>query len=199
MTDSANPEGDASDVADDDADSDAADANAVDADSDTAADAAVDADTPSPQSADPVLVYDGDCPYCSIAAVALQRIESIDAVGWEADPVGPFLDAQFDARPFAMLLVDPEEGRVYAGRSAAEELAERAGTPGIVGSLIRDNYDAIAETVGVLSGRERDPAAFHDTYELTEAARERLPALRAAATEGPADVVDASNPVDADV
>ncbi|MFB6234795.1 MAG: DUF393 domain-containing protein [Halopenitus sp.] len=144
-----------------------------------------------------MLIYDGDCPYCSIAAVALKRIESIDAVDWEADAVGPFLDAQFDARPFAMLLVDPNEGRVYAGRSAAEELAERAGTPGIVGSLVRDNYDVIAETVGRLSGRESEPADVHDTYELTEAARERLPALRAAATEGPADVVDASDPVDA--
>lgn len=154
---------------------------------------------PSPVSADPVLIYDGDCPYCSIAAVALKRIESIDAVGWEADPVGPFLDAQFDARPFAMLLVDPAEEQVYAGRSAAEELAERAGTPGIVGSLVRDNYDVIAETVGLLSGRERDPADFHDTYGLTEAARERLPALRDAATEGPADVVDASEAANADV
>ncbi|MGZ0747077.1 DUF393 domain-containing protein [Haloparvum sp. AD34] len=185
MTESANSEGDASGVGDAAAD---------------AADAVADAndDGPTSSAADPVLIYDGDCPYCSIAAVALQRIESIGAVGWAADPVGPFLDAQFDARPFAMLLVDPAEGRVYAGRSAAEELAERAGTPGIVGSLVRDNYDVIAETVGMLSGRERDPADVQDTYELTEAARERLPALRAAATEGPADVVDASDAANAD-
>lgn len=77
----------------------------------------------------PVLIFDGDCPYCSVAAVALRRLEGVAAVPWEADPVGPFLDAQFGSRPFAMVLVDPGEGRVYAGRSAAEELAERAGTP----------------------------------------------------------------------
>lgn len=155
-------------------------------------------DASGPVSAAPILVYDGDCPYCSVAAVALKRIESIDAIGWAAAPVAPFLDAQFDARPFAMLLVDPAEDRVYAGRSAAEELAERAGTPGIVGSLVRENYDVIAETVGRLSGRERDPADFHDTYALTDAARELLPALRDAAAEGPDDVVAASEQVDVD-
>lgn len=162
-----------------------------------AVDGADPADGQGSEPAGPVVVYDGDCPYCSIAAVALTRIESIDAVGWAADAVGPFLDAQFDARPFAMLLVDPAEGRVYAGRAAAEELAERAGTPGIVRSLVRDNYDAIAEAVGRLSGRDRPPADYHTSDELTDAARDRLPALRAAATEGPDAVVDVADEVDA--
>lgn len=128
----------------------------------------------------PVLIYDGECPYCSIAAVALKRLDGIVAVSWYADPVGEFLDAQFGERPFAMVLVDPEEGRVYAGRSAAEELADRAGTPGIVGSLVRENYDRIASVVGTLSGRGRDPDDYHDSYPLAEEAAESLPALRAA-------------------
>ncbi|MFC5136348.1 MULTISPECIES: DUF393 domain-containing protein [Haloferacaceae] len=133
----------------------------------------------------PVLIFDGDCPYCSIAAVALRRLDDVEAVPWEADPVGPFLDAQFGARPFAMVLVDPEERRVYAGRSAAEELAERAGTPGIVGGLVRDNYDRIAGVVGALSGRDRDPADFHDAYDLTEEAAGLVETLRPAASEPP--------------
>ncbi|GAB7090877.1 hypothetical protein JCM18237_11480 [Halorubrum luteum] len=133
----------------------------------------------------PVLIFDGDCPYCSIAAVALKRLERVVAVPWEADPVGPFLDAQFGARPFAMVLVDPQERRVYAGRSAAEELASRAGTPGIIGGLVRDNYDRIADTVGKLSGRGRDPADYHDEYELTDEASELVDDLRPAASEPP--------------
>ena len=133
----------------------------------------------------PVLIFDGDCPYCSIAAVALRRLEDVEAVPWEADPVGPFLAAQFGARPFAMVLVDPGEQRVYAGRSAAEELAERAGTPGIVGGLVRDNYDRIADVVGALSGRDRDPDDFHDTYDLTEEAAGLVGTLRPAASEPP--------------
>ena len=83
---------------------------------------------------DAVLVYDGECPYCSIAAVALRRLRSIGAVSWYDDVAQSFLEAQFDERPFAMFLVDRRRERVYAGRSAAEELADRAGTPGIVGS-----------------------------------------------------------------
>ena len=133
----------------------------------------------------PVLIFDGDCPYCSIAAVALRRLDDVETVPWEADPVGPFLDAQFGARPFAMVLVDPVERRVYAGRSAAEELAERAGTPGIVGGLVRDNYDRIAGVVGALSGRDRDPDDFHDAYDLSEESADLVGTLRPAASEPP--------------
>lgn len=133
----------------------------------------------------PVLIFDGDCPYCSVAAVALRRVEGVVAVPWEAEPVGPFLDAQFDARPFAMILVDPVESRVYAGRSAAEELASRAGTPGIVGGLVRDNYDRIADVVGTLSGRGRDPSEYHDEYDLTDEASELVDDLRSVASAPP--------------
>ena len=133
----------------------------------------------------PVLIFDGDCPYCSVAAIALRRLEGVVAVPWEADPVGPFLDAQFGSRPFAMVLIDPVERRVYAGRSAAEELADRAGTPGIVGGLVRDNYDRIADVVGKLSGRGRDPADVHEIYRLTDAASDLVDDLRPAASERP--------------
>lgn len=134
----------------------------------------------------PVLIFDGDCPYCSVAAVALRQLEGVVAVPWAADPVGPFLDAQFGSRPFAMVLVDPAERRVYAGRSAAEELADRAGTPGIVGGLVRDNYDRIADAVGTVSGRARDPADVHEVYRLTDAASELVADLHTAASEPPA-------------
>ncbi|WP_256403525.1 DUF393 domain-containing protein [Halorubrum salinum] len=133
----------------------------------------------------PVLIFDGDCPYCSVAALALRRLDGVVAVPWAADPVGPFLDAQFGSRPFAMVLVDPTERLVYAGRSAAEELADRAGTPGIVGGLVRDNYDRIADVVGTLSGRGRDPDDVHDVYPLTDEASDRVDDLRPAASEPP--------------
>ncbi|MFC7113966.1 DUF393 domain-containing protein [Natronoarchaeum sp. GCM10025703] len=134
-----------------------------------------------------VLIFDGECPYCSVAAVALKRLDDIVAVSWYADPVKEFLDAQFGERPFAMVLVDPDEGRVYAGRSAAQELADRAGTPSIVGSLVRENYDRIASVVGALSRRGRDPDDYHDTYRLTEEAVATLSALREV---GDADAVE---------
>jgi hypothetical protein len=94
---------------------------------------------------------------------------------------------QFDREeaPFAMFLVDERRRRVYAGRAAAAELAERAGTPKVVGSLVRENYDQIAAAVGMASGRARDPEDYHAIYPLDNAARERFQALRdAAVAEG---------------
>ncbi|GAB6878754.1 hypothetical protein JCM17823_10280 [Halorubrum gandharaense] len=161
-------------------------------DAGSGADSAPDTDSDSDSEAGaPVLIFDGDCPYCSVAAVALRRLDGVVAVPWDADPVGPFLDAQFGARPFAMVFVDPAESRVYAGRAAAEELAERAGTPGIVGGLVRDNYDRIASVVGTLSGRDRDPDDYHEAYSLAADARELLGDLRAAASDPPAPPKDA--------
>ncbi|WP_224335733.1 DCC1-like thiol-disulfide oxidoreductase family protein [Haloprofundus halobius] len=134
---------------------------------------------------DAVLVYDGECPYCSVAARALRRLDDIGAISWYDDAAQAALEAQFGETPFAMVLFDARRGRVYAGRSAAEELADRAGTPDIVGSLVRDSYDRIAAAVGVASSRGRDPADVHDAYPLTDAARERFDALVAAAADRP--------------
>lgn len=138
----------------------------------------------------PVLIYDGDCPYCSLAAVALKQLDEIVAVSWYADPVEEFLQAQFDATPFAMVLVDSDADTVYAGRNAAKELADRAGTPGIVGSLVRDNYETIAGIAGKLSGRDTDPDDYHDTYPLQVAAKNILPRLRTVGTDNAGTAVD---------
>ena len=132
---------------------------------------------------DSVLVYDGDCPYCSVAAVALRRLRNIGAVSWYDDEAQTFLNAQFGETPFAMFLVDARRNRVYAGRSAAEELAERAGTPSLVSSLVRDRYDDIAKAVGVASGRGRDPDDFHDIYPLGADAATQFDALASLAVD----------------
>lgn len=132
-----------------------------------------------------VLIYDGECPYCSIAAKALEAVDELGAISWYDDAAQTFLQAQFDATPFAMVLVDTRTNTVYAGRAAAEELADRAGMPGIVQSLVRDNYDRIAAVVGTASGRGRDPDPVHETYALTDAASETYESLRQAASGGP--------------
>ncbi|ELZ34429.1 hypothetical protein C474_01946 [Halogeometricum pallidum JCM 14848] len=133
-----------------------------------------------------VLVYDGECPYCSIAARALRKLDEVGAISWYDDAAQAFLGRQFGEAPFAMFLVDRSEGRVYAGQSAAEELAERAGTPGIVSSLVRDNYERIAGVVGAASGRGRDPDDYHGTYDLTEDAAALFDRLVDSAAERPA-------------
>jgi hypothetical protein len=140
-----------------------------------------------------VLVYDGECPYCSIAASALARIDRMGAISWYDAAAQDALRAQFGATPFAMVLFDREREQVYAGRTAAEELADRAGLPGIVGSLVRDNYETIAAIVGTASGRGRDPADYHERYPLTDAAREAFDSLAAAASRGPLEDASASH------
>jgi hypothetical protein len=132
---------------------------------------------------DAVLIYDGECPYCSVAAVALRRLRSIGALSWYDDEAQAFLVRQFGETPFAMVLVDRHHNRVYAGRSAAEELTDRAGTPGIVGSLVRDRYDDIARVVGLASGRGRDPDDYHDIYPLADDAAALFDRLVAAADD----------------
>jgi hypothetical protein len=124
-----------------------------------------------------VLIYDGECPYCSVAARALERVDDIGAISWYDEPAQSFLAAQFDEPPFAMVLVDRTAQQVYAGRAAAEELAGRAGLPDLVGSLVRENYETIAHVVGLASGRGREPDDVHERYPLTDDARDCFDAL----------------------
>jgi predicted DCC family thiol-disulfide oxidoreductase YuxK len=138
---------------------------------------------------DAVLVYDGDCPYCSVAARALARLDDVAAISWYDPAAQAFLEAQFGETPFAMFLVDRRRDRVYGGRSAARELATRAGTPSLVGTLVRDNYDRIARAVGVASGRGRDPDDYHDTYRLTADGEALFERLASAADPRPTELV----------
>ncbi len=132
---------------------------------------------------DSVLIFDGECPYCSVAARALRQIDDIGAISWYDNAAQTFLEAQFGATPFAMVLVDMNKGRVYGGRAAAKELAERAGMPSLVGSLVRDNYDTIAHVVGVASNRGRDPDDLHEEYRLREDGEAAFDRLAAAASD----------------
>ncbi len=131
-----------------------------------------------------VLIYDGECPYCSVTAQALERLDDIGAVSWYDERAQSFLRAQFGATPFAMVLVDAGENQVYAGQSAAKELSRRAGMPKLVGSLVRDSYETIARVVGVASGRGRDPDDVHDRYELTADGADQFEMLATTATGG---------------
>ncbi|CQR49783.1 MULTISPECIES: thiol-disulfide oxidoreductase DCC family protein [Haloferax] len=140
------------------------------------------------ESADAVLIYDGECAYCSVAASALKRLDDVAAISWYDDAAQAFLDAQFADVPFAMVFVDRRERRVYAGRAAAKELTDRAGMPGLLGSLVRDNYDRIAKVVGAASGRGRDPDDVHSVYDLDADAAGLFSALLDNAEKRPAEL-----------
>jgi predicted DCC family thiol-disulfide oxidoreductase YuxK len=135
---------------------------------------------------DSVLVYDGDCPFCSAAATALRQLPAIGAIAWSDEAAQAFLRAQFDGTPFALVLVDPAEGNVYLGREAAREVAERAGMPVLVQDILGDNYESIADAVRTVTGVERDPDPYHGVYPLGAEAREHFDDLAANARGAPA-------------
>ena len=131
---------------------------------------------------DAVLVFDGECPFCSAAASALRRLPGVGAVAWEHDVAQSFLDAQFDEVPFALVFVDRETERVYVGREAARELCDRAGTPTLVQDIVGDNYESIADAIRTVTGVDGDPDPYHGVYPLADDARERFDDLAANAS-----------------
>jgi len=118
-----------------------------------------------------VLIYDGECPFCSAAASALRRLDGVGAIAWGDEPAQRFLDAQFGEAPFALVLADREEERAYVGRDAARGLCERAGLPVLTGDVIGDNYESIADAVRTATGAAGEPDTYHGEFEMTGDAR----------------------------
>lgn len=129
-----------------------------------------------------VLIYDGDCPFCSAASSALRRVDGVGAVAWEAESAQAFLEAQFEDVPFALVFVDGEEDSVRVGRDAAAELCGRAGVPTLVQDIVGDNYESIADAVRTVSGVDREPDPYHGSYDLSPTAHERYSDLVEEAT-----------------
>lgn len=130
-----------------------------------------------PVEYDAVVLYDADCPYCSAATKALRRTQHLGAVAWSEDAAQSFLDAQFGDTPFAIILVDSSEDRVYVGRDAARELAERAGLPNLLSDLVASEFDHVDAVVDRFGGHERRPDDWHGTYDLTAEALAQFDSL----------------------
>lgn len=137
-----------------------------------------------------VLVFDGDCPFCSAAASALRRVRGVGAIPWDTEAAQSFLEAQFDATPFALVFADDEEGRVYVGREAARELCERAGVPTLIRDVVGDNYESIADAIRTMSGMDGNPDPYHGVYPMADDARERFDVLATNADSMPIVVRD---------
>ncbi|ARS91431.1 DCC1-like thiol-disulfide oxidoreductase family protein [Natrarchaeobaculum aegyptiacum] len=130
-----------------------------------------------------VLLYDGDCPFCSASSTAVRQLETVGVVRWDDPTAQAFLEAQFDEVPFALIVADAEAGRIWAGRAAARELCNRAGMPVLVQDIVDDGYESAADAIRTVSGV--DP--YHDDYPLTGAALDRFDDLasRASGTHVP--------------
>jgi hypothetical protein len=125
-----------------------------------------------------LLIHDGSTPCLRTAADALTaRADDLVPAAWGDPAVQAFLDAQFDARPFAFLLV--EGSSVHAGEATVARLLERWGVDPAVAALLERLYPLVSAPFGrAVHGRE--PADLHGTFELTDAARDCLEPLRRA-------------------
>ena len=128
-----------------------------------------------------VVVYDGECPFCSAVSSALRQLPDAGAVEWDDPAAQAFLEAQFEETPFAMFFVDGEAGEVYAGRAAAREVCERAGMPVLFQDIVDENYERLSDAIRSVAGLEREPDPYHGVFPLADAARERFDTLADAA------------------
>ncbi len=126
-----------------------------------------------------ILLFDGDCPFCSAAATAMRQLPDVGAVQWDDPAAQAFLEAQFDEAPFALFFVDGEAETVWAGEAAASELCERAGMPVLIQDVVGDNYEAVADAIRTVSGLEREPDPYHGEYPLADEAAARFDELAA--------------------
>lgn len=124
-----------------------------------------------------VLLYDGECPFCSAATRALRHLDETGIISWDHPTAQSFLTTQFGESPFALILVDGEANQIWAGRTAAQELSARAGMPALVEEIVKESYDGVADAVRRVSGVDRDPDPFHGTFEITRSARNEFKAL----------------------
>ena len=115
-----------------------------------------------------VLLYDGDCPFCSAASTAMRQLEAVGVVPWDDPAAQAFLEAQFGEAPFALFFVDIEAETIWAGRAAAAELCERAGMPVLVQDVVDENYERFADAIRFVSGVDREIDPYHDAYPLAD-------------------------------
>ncbi|MFB6200448.1 MAG: hypothetical protein ABEI98_00360 [Halorhabdus sp.] len=123
-----------------------------------------------------LLVYDGSNPlFRTVMQAVTDRSDEITAVRWDTEPVQAFLDAQFDARPFAFMLVEGDA--VHVGAETIARVLRRMGIAEPLADVLKHTYAAGGVPVGRLI-HGRTVADINGTFPLSEAAAVRLADLR---------------------
>lgn len=123
-----------------------------------------------------LVVYDGsNSVFRAAAEAATGGTTDVRAVRWDAEPVQAFLEAQFDDRPFAFIVVDDDT--VHVGDATVEWLLDRAD----VAPAIVDGLKRAYATGGGAFGRlvhGRTISDLDGSFELVDDAARHLDALR---------------------
>jgi predicted DCC family thiol-disulfide oxidoreductase YuxK len=128
---------------------------------------------------DKIVVFDGECRYCTMTSKTVQTINNdITVIDWQNNIVQEFLEIQFDSTPFSMIFIDIDREEVLVGDSAADRIASNSKVTKSVSSFISTNYDEISSTVRFLSRRNRSTdEEYYGTYDLDEEAKQKIKQL----------------------
>ncbi|WP_336001845.1 hypothetical protein [Halorientalis halophila] len=123
-----------------------------------------------------LLVYDGsNALFRAAVEAATSRSDEVVAARWDSEPVQAFLEAQFDARPFAFILVEGDS--VHVGEETVGRVLDRMG----LADPVVDGLQRAYGIGGVPFGRllhGRTVADLDGTFPLSEEAAAHLVGLR---------------------
>ncbi|WP_280538017.1 hypothetical protein [Halopenitus sp. POP-27] len=123
-----------------------------------------------------LLVYDGsNALFRAAVTAATHRSAGVVAVRWDSDPIQAFLEAQFDGRPFAFMLIEGDS--VHVGEETVGRVLSRLGLADPLVDGLKRSYGAWGASVGrVIHGRT--VADLNGTFPLSAEAATHLTELR---------------------
>lgn len=123
-----------------------------------------------------LLVYDGSNSLFRVVVEAVtRRSDEIMAVRWDSEPIQAFLEAQFDARPFAFILI--EGNSVHVGEETVGRVLSRMGLADPLVDGLKRTYATGSVPFGRLV-HGRTVADLDGTFPLSSEAEARLAHLR---------------------
>jgi hypothetical protein len=123
-----------------------------------------------------LLVYDGsNSLFRAAAEAATHWSDEVVAVRWQATPIQAFLEAQFDARPFAFVLVEGDS--VHVGEATIGRILNRMGLPEPLIDGLKRTYAVGSDPFGRLV-HGRTVADLDGTFPLSAEAASHLEDLR---------------------
>jgi predicted DCC family thiol-disulfide oxidoreductase YuxK len=134
-----------------------------------------------------VLIFDGECLFCSAAATALRHLPRVSVIAWNNGAAQQFLATKFDEPALALVLIDGPSNRLWIGTAAAGELCDRAILPTLVQEIIADSFERVGDTMREAMGAKWEPPDLDGTYALSAAATAeyRTAVVNARSTHGP--------------
>ncbi len=111
------------------------------------------------ETAEKLLIYDGDCAYCRAFVSLLGRLDRrgrFSVMDYDSPQAQALLNSQFgEGYGFSMYLFEFDERRVSWGAEAARRVVESLRMPRLLAQLTFRTYPALVQVVSRLTRRRR--------------------------------------------